>query len=556
MNFQKILIPPTNYKRSLYDHQKTSVFYMEKLEEEKYINIDDLYTIDTKFGILSDKTGYGKTISIIALICRDKKDWNVDIDEEVCQLHAYHSSYSIIRKSSHKRIKTNLIIASQTIIHQWENELKLTNLKFKVVKTKKVVKTININDYDVIIIVPSMYNDLIRRYKYYCWKRVIYDEPQTTYIAKMYDIYTGFLWFITATPNSFKNRYSNRNHFHYISKLQLDQLEPLFFRKLQVKNNDEYVDESFTMPRVFHKEYYCFLPIISAISPFLTPRLKLLIESGNIRGAIQLLGGKETDDIISLVKNRIEEDIIEAKHKIDKYTRRGNEETVEFWKQKKTKAEKEMKSVTERLEKYHSQNCVICREGPIQNAVLLPCCQNILCGKCVLSWLNQKQTCPLCRSDLGANDLIYVNNTNSLYSPAILQNTKPRENTKIEEILNIIKLAYSNNNNKKFIICSEDDISFKSIINSFRDTNYICKLIQGSATKRKNIINSFINDKSVILLLNSKTNSAGVNLQMCTDIILYHEMSEETLIQLLGRANRIGRKEPLYVHHLKTKEVI
>ena len=45
-------------------------------------------------------------------------------------------------------------------------------------------------------------------------------------------------------------------------------------------------------------------------------------------------------------------------------------------------------------------------------------------------------------------------------------------------------------------------------------------------------------------------NGAGINLEMATDIILYHEMPLAIREQVIGRALRIGRKEDLTVHNL------
>ena len=53
------------------------------------------------------------------------------------------------------------------------------------------------------------------------------------------------------------------------------------------------------------------------------------------------------------------------------------------------------------------------------------------------------------------------------------------------------------------------------------------------------------------MFLNTQNNASGVNLQESTDIILYHEMSENTMQQVVGRALRLGRNIPLSVHHLK-----
>jgi hypothetical protein len=54
---------------------------MEKLEENKKIKIDNFTEIETRVGILSDLTGYGKTLSILGLIERDNIRDNEDTKE-------------------------------------------------------------------------------------------------------------------------------------------------------------------------------------------------------------------------------------------------------------------------------------------------------------------------------------------------------------------------------------------------------------------------------------------------------------------------------------------
>ena len=51
---------------------------MEKLEYNAKINVDNLEEIKTRIGILSDLTGYGKTLSVLGLIERDKMIINKD----------------------------------------------------------------------------------------------------------------------------------------------------------------------------------------------------------------------------------------------------------------------------------------------------------------------------------------------------------------------------------------------------------------------------------------------------------------------------------------------
>jgi len=52
------------------------------------------------------------------------------------------------------------------------------------------------------------------------------------------------------------------------------------------------------------------------------------------------------------------------------------------------------------------------------------------------------------------------------------------------------------------------------------------------------------------VILNSRFNGAGINLETASDIILYHEMPSAIREQVVGRALRIGREGDLIVHNL------
>ena len=68
-----------------------------------------------------------------------------------------------------------------------------------------------------------------------------------------------------------------------------------------------------------------------------------------------------------------------------------------------------------------------------------------------------------------------------------------------------------------------------------------------SITKNKKL-KSFKEGDISVIFLNSRVNCAGINLEECTDIILYHDMDYNVQTQIIGRANRIGRKINLTVH--------
>ena len=76
-------------------------------------------------------------------------------------------------------------------------------------------------------------------------------------------------------------------------------------------------------------------------------------------------------------------------------------------------------------------------------------------------------------------------------------------------------------------------------------------MLKGSTKTIQKNIDMFKTGKLQVIFLNSNFNGAGINLQETTDMILYHKMPQSTYRQIIGRAERIGRKESLRVHHLQ-----
>ena len=238
MTSQKIQYPgvlqPEEYETKLFPHQLTSIHEMEEMEEKKLIDIDGLYSISTNLGIQADITGYGKTPSMIGLVIRDKMNWCCSVNFQKEEIYTANSEIRVSRKTIHPRLPTTLILVSQSLVSQWKKELSKTDLAFDVVRTRKKANKIQVEDFQAVICTPTMYNQLISRFHDMAWKRVIYDEPGTTQIRGMKAIIAGFIWFVTATPSMIKWKYANRRS-HFISRLGLSFLEPLFFNSLQIK---------------------------------------------------------------------------------------------------------------------------------------------------------------------------------------------------------------------------------------------------------------------------------------------------------------------------------
>jgi hypothetical protein len=77
-------------------------------------------------------------------------------------------------------------------------------------------------------------------------------------------------------------------------------------------------------------------------------------------------------------------------------------------------------------------------------------------------------------------------------------------------------------------------------------------ILKGQSSTVKKYIDDFKEKKVRILMLNAQYFGAGMNLQMASDIIMYHRFRKEMEEQIIGRAQRLGRSidKPLNVYYL------
>jgi SNF2 family DNA or RNA helicase len=122
-----------------------------------------------------------------------------------------------------------------------------------------------------------------------------------------------------------------------------------------------------------------------------------------------------------------------------------------------------------------------------------------------------------------------------------------KSNTKIQQIMTII----GDSNGKKILIFSNFNESFVVIKKWLEERKILYLELRGTKEKRDNTIDSYKSGNVNVLLLNTIHSGAGLNLQETTDIIMYHRLHDYQKTQVIGRANRIGRKINLNVHYLE-----
>lgn len=507
------------------------------------------FTIDGNHRfLLGDFTVTHNTASMIGLLVRDNLSWDVNVPYKVETIvnkaGGHIKNYHI---DTYDRLPTTLILVSTSIVSQWQQELSKTNLKFTSILNKRDVDNVDPEDYEVMIVIPSMYNNLIMSHSNLAWKRFIFDEPGHIRVSGMKNIIAGFYWLVTATPEAILSKHRNcRNSFMFDIIKHKDPYEfHLTFDPLSVRNDYEFVKNSFNMPPTHHLYHECFQPVVNSVRGFVNNRINVMIEAGNIEGAILALGGCKTDNIVTLIKEKKQEEleIIETEIEILKIR---NSDRIHEWIEKKIKIYKQILDIEKRFSERLKGTCNICL-GNLTSPILEPNCQNLFCGECLLTWLQKNLSCPLCRAHVNTTKLTYIEIDNENKTP--VHPLQDRNKTKEETIIEII----NRNNDGKYIIFSDYDNTFKTISSILVENGIEYAEIKGTLTTKNKNLKRYKEGNLSVIFLNSTYNGSGLNLQETTDIILYHEMSDTTLAQVIGRANRIGRVNELYVHHLQVQ---
>ena len=194
------------------------------------------------------------------------------------------------------------------------------------------------------------------------------------------------------------------------------------------------------------------------------------------------------------------------------------------------------------------------------------CCNNKICGRCVTNWYAKNKTsCIFCNTENVGKESMHSYENN-----AVNNNNKSIEINKIEGEINIQTKQYietlhigKNTFIKNFIekLKNEDKkvIIFSDYSNIFNEIEKMCieneilytDLDKGNMKDIDISVQNYKYGNAKILLSNSSLFGCGMNFENSTDIIFVHRMKKRMEEQVIGRAQRIGRKTRLNVYYLQ-----
>ncbi len=581
---------PKNILKTLKPHQLACLYkavHMEnigsiKYNIKKYSNEPEEIKISTNIGVLGDIVGYGKTLTALSIIAHNPLN-NIHINDVM--INSYHSNRAynyFTAVSSNKKtpnifdmISSTLIIVPRGPVYvQWEKTLKhSTNLKYLAIDSLIFMKkylpeyTSNseqeiidyFNQYDVVLIKNTTLNKFLNFY--YCknnfinkWKRIIIDECHD--IINKIEIFNYlFIWLISGTYMNVCDRYSSSPYSQYYNIK--DILKEEYIDYLLVKCDRNFVRESFKIPAMTENYYLCKMSkYLKAIKNYINQSVLEKINANDISGAIKELGGKnDTEEgIVTLIcadmnksiynKQRERDYIMELDISSESKATKIKNIDIEL----KT-LENKLKDLTERITEIKNKTCAICLDN-ITNPILLDC-THIFCGSCLIQYLNNinsvTKKCPECRCEIASTENLtaivpnkveneVIENNFSLIGKGVL--------TKEDTLLEIIK----NNKKGKYIVFSRVD-SFTKIIDKLNADEISYSSLKGNTSHMMNILNKFRKGDINVILLTTQHAGSGIDISCATDVIILHSMDIDKQ-QAIGRAQRVGRTESLYVHNL------
>jgi len=161
--------------------------------------------------------------------------------------------------------------------------------------------------------------------------------------------------------------------------------------------------------------------------------------------------------------------------------------------------------------------------------------------------MNHNPKCPHCRADLTPGDLIVMVDEVSDAAPAADEAGPLEKNAALEKLLTEI---FDRPEQAKVLIFSEHENIFITVGEFLTYKGIQNSRVIGSSATIASTLNKFKTNSLDVLLLNSRHCGSGLNIENATDVIIYHSMSPELEMQVIGRAQRPGRTSTLNIWKL------
>ena len=510
---KRLYVDENIFKIKLKPHQETLLYRVLELDEKAP-------KTNIPFGIMSDKPGSGKTFVILALI--------------------YYSIKFFNSKGA------NIIVVPHGIYTQW-----ITAIDIFLGKKLKYICLIDYNEInqlytdssilynnDIILTTPLMYDifaGTINSLNLYV-RRIFFDEADSMKKILTISINSYMTWFVSA---SISTVFDSSSLKAIIGKYEL-YLPNLLINECWCET--QYIDSNIKLPKPNMEKFICkdlYIDLILA-NILDSEQIKHInaLDYSYIRHEYGGCNVKTNKDIVKNIYEYSNKMIIDANAVLKDLEKSKIEapDTMTKTMRKKQIYTKRQESIKNLSHKYNlCIQCFIHIDDLISHKSP---CNDIICFEC---WNKIPTICLTC---------------NKIHKPDSWQDEKIYQNNKVNEFIvksqynkfivldNILEIC-----DKKIIIYSEFNGLNGYLKNYSIDYNIKIEELNGGNIKEVNrILISFRDNPDVkILLIDNAYFGVGLNIEYATDIVFFHNVDEKIKIQLIGRAQRLGRKSKLNI---------
>lgn len=559
---------------------------IQDFDSAKY---DSLYT---DIGIIGDKVGSGKSFVILALIMQDKDPFD---NKSISITYGVGSHFIFKQKEmNHVNKKTNLLVISHLLVKQWCQYVEqfCPQLPYCCINTKKALESLekNIDHYKLVICTGFMYKYVRSLFytKDWCCTRLFFDEIDTTNTPGANYLPSKFTWFVSASyknilfPIETFNNYNRSGNTHVISHhgirnnvfaktlfmstlKNMGHNELMVIDKIVVKNEDNFVDESLKLPDIVKIVIICKNPIeINVLTGIVNNDIISSINAGDIHTALSHIHNYNLDsetNIIAKVLFELQTNL--SNLKVKKSSIQDLVYTNEIQKNNIItkvsadieKVETKISEITTRIS--DNNLCPICYNN-VSTKTISKCCSNSFCLCCITKWLLVQNKCPLCKTVSNIKDDYYIvkpdehqvkkefdQEAYDKQYAMIPSNDTFTQN--LDKFCNLERVLLNRKSYSKFLIFSEFEHGFNKMYPYLEKAGVRFSHLKGSQQTCNTTIKKYKGSELDVLLINSKHYGSGLNLENTTDVILYHKFENQIEKQVIGRAQRTGRKTPLKV---------
>jgi hypothetical protein len=619
LNSTSVLAEQPEWIRTpLLAHQRTSLAAALALEKAKEgIPVTPLPgepyggTFFTRYGILGDRVGSGKSLVALSLLKQPAPSANYTQYITRSNGRGFQdTSVGLLRQLTQdttsmgvslRRLNTALILLPHALLSQWEEYVSQdTSLKVLFIKKRKDASDpatfTKLLDQDAVVVSATMWKEFesCQPIHSILWSRFIIDEADSISVSISADsVHARFTWLISAswmnlvfsnglflnlglhgpletTPAGVVRRIQTHKVGDY---LNLEGVKNTYIRslcgdtyvtdynstmlnaasyhvtRLVIHNSEEFIRQSFDIPDILHRRILCQTPhTVRVLNDMISPDMMERLHAGDTGGVLDMLGmtAKTATDVIQAVTETVEKELEQVrklydfKKTLDYSSTQAKQTAMEQLETKMARLQSRIDSITSRLKNAEDQTCPICFCSATAPA-LTPCCRNLFCFGCICETLKRRPICPLCRETIHDIQSVQVIGDHQAPSSSV---DKPK--TKQETFRSFLQ----QNPNAKVLMFSGYDATFTDLANVLETDGISHATLAGSNARISRLLKDFEAGKYRVLFLNARNMGAGLNIKPATHVVLYHRMAIETQNQIIGRAMRLGRTEPLTVVHL------